>query len=463
MPSNQHLRVDTLGVDLNNYRMMPQANETASLHAMVAMDPERFWALTESLIDDGFIPTENIIVLDITGDGSQQLVKEGNRRTAALKLCHGYLPADDIDIPSAIEQKIAGLTQEWKSANESVPCVVFQPNESDTAKRIVGRIHGKGDKTGRANWNAVAKARHNRDENHESEPGLDMLEKYLVHGRNLTEVQKEIWGGEYPLTVLNEGLTRIAPRIGKASARELAADYPSDVRPNKSALDRILLAIGRGEIGFQQVRQSNFAEAQGIPLAAVASASSGTAGGATASPAGTSGATGSTRSRNQPAYSTRDPRAVKRTLREFQPRGRSREKLVVLLEEIRKLRIADHPHAFCFLLRSMFEISAKAYCADHAAHGGPRATKPNGDDKSLKDVLSDVYKHLTRDPTDSQRKNKMMVRMLHGAHAELSRPSSFLSVTSMNQLIHSSTFSIDETHICTLFNNVFPLLREMNA
>ena len=51
---------------------------------MVSMSPDSFWALTESLLADGYHPTENIIV---TKKSSKDLtVKEGNRRIAALKI-----------------------------------------------------------------------------------------------------------------------------------------------------------------------------------------------------------------------------------------------------------------------------------------------------------------------------------------------------------------------------------------
>jgi len=45
---------------------------------------------------------------------------------------------------------------------------------------------------------------------------------------------------------------------------------------------------------------------------------------------------------------------------------------------------------------------------------------------------------------------------------ELAKPHGFLSVTSMNHLVHNPKFSIDETHISTLFSNIFPLLEAMN-
>jgi hypothetical protein len=47
--------------------------------------------------------------------------------------------------------------------------------------------------------------------------------------------------------------------------------------------------------------------------------------------------------------------------------------------------------------------------------------------------------------------------------AELATPDGILSVTSMNQLVHSPSFSVSEGHISTVFGNIFPLLEAMNS
>jgi hypothetical protein len=102
----------------------------------------------------------------------------------------------------------------------------------------------------------------------------------------------------------------------------------------------------------------------------------------------------------------------------------------------------------------MFEISAKAYFKDHRL----LLRKPDGKEKTLTELLKETVKHLTagKPNTDPLR------RTLHGAMTELAKPTGLLSVTSMNQLIHNSNFIVDETHICTVFANIFPLLEEMN-
>lgn len=129
----------------------------------------------------------------------------------------------------------------------------------------------------------------------------------------------------------------------------------------------------------------------------------------------------------------------------------------MLLKEIKRLKIADHPHAFCFLLRCLFELSAKAYCADHSSSGGPEIINKKGYDKSLADLLREIVKHITQNDTDKQKQKD-----LHGAITELGRKDGILSVTSMNQLVHNPSFSIQPGDICILFHNISPLLEEMN-
>jgi hypothetical protein len=150
----------------------------------------------ESLLDDGYLPTENIIVLE-NGD---KVVKEGNRRIAALKLIHDYVSTSQVDVPSHIQSKINALDESWKKTNAQVPCTIYTAAEANLVDRVVSLTHGKGEKAGRARWKAVARARHNRDKGGESEPGLDLLEGYIKNGKNLTAHQRERWAGDYPLT-----------------------------------------------------------------------------------------------------------------------------------------------------------------------------------------------------------------------------------------------------------------------
>jgi hypothetical protein len=467
MPTTAAIAIKELKLDLKNFRTVAQPDEVTALHAMISIAPDRFWALTDSLLDGGYLPTENIIVLKA---GANKIVKEGNRRIGALKLILGLISNAGLAIPSEIQTKIDSITTEWKNANGIVPCAVYDSGEETLVDRIVTLTHGKGEKAGRDNWTSVARARHSRDKNGLSEPGLDLLEKYLKEGKNLTGSQGERWAGDFPLTVLDEAMRLIAPRLEFTSSRDLADKYPNTT--HRATLESVILDVGYKTLTFDKLRdkQSDYGQTYGIPVptppqptAAGAKTPSTTTASSTPGtpPSGNTG-TGVNVSptpapRKLVAASLNDPKSVIRALKKFAPKGNNREKLMTLLEEARKLKLNVHPHSFCFLLRSMFEISAKAYCKDHKSTGCPVATKADGTDRYLEDILRDVTIHLTKNKTD-----KNMVKILHGAMAEIAKKDGFLSVTSMNQLVHNPKFSVDETHISTLFNNIFPLLEEIN-
>jgi hypothetical protein len=448
------ISVQDLALDLGNFRTVRQKSEEKALEAIVATSPDRFWALTESLIADGYLPTESIIVLAGPKPKSALSVKEGNRRVASLKLIHGLIDSKQINIPGSIEASISSLPPEWVQANMQVPCVVYSQSDTDTVDRIVSLAHGKGEKAGKDQWNAVARARHNRDAQQSSEPALDLLEEYLASGKNLTQLQKSRWSGDYPLTVLEEAIKRIAGRLSFRSSRELADAYPAV--PKRDSLEDIMKAIGLKQIDFAKIRDKNgdFAADYGIPPVDKKDSGGG----------GRSGAKKKTGKNQQKkgakpkAASLTDSKSVKAKLRSFSPVGKGREKVTTLRDEARELYLNKTPLAFCFVLRCMFEISAKAYCDDHAKVGGPTIVKSNGQDRQLVDVLQDITDHLTQNGKD-----KKMVKDLHGAMSELKRRNGLLSVTSMNQLMHNPRFSIIPSDICVLFHNIFPLLEAMNS
>ncbi|HVX12042.1 MAG TPA: hypothetical protein VHC22_12750 [Pirellulales bacterium] len=462
MPTTDTIPVEQLRLDLKNFRTTPQKNELGAVRAMIAINPDWFWALAESLLDDGYQITENILVIRTPNGKGELVVKEGNRRVAILKLCLGHIRRGGLSMPSSIETRIGDLDSAWKEANQKVPCAIYAKEEASLVDKIVTLTHGKGEKAGRDKWKAVARARHNRDMSRGSEPALDLLERYLKNGRNLTAHQKERWGGDYPLTVLEEALKRLAPRFNVTTARELADAYPRGM-PQKAAMEDILRDIGLESLGFAEIRNKDvdFALTRyGIPSIQATKGTPApqttTGGGGSAGPPTAGKSTKATRKTK--AAATDDPRAVIRALKSFSPVGNRREKLVTLLDEARTLKLERHPHAFCFVLRSMFEISAKAYCADHLKSGGPKAAKATGEDRLLVEVLRDITAHLTKNNTD-----KEMKKTLHGAMAEMAKSSGFLSVTSMNQLVHHPTFSVKDTHISSLFFNIFPLLAAMNS
>jgi len=482
MAKSVPIDIQDLALDLRNYRTVEQPKEIQAVQAMISVSPDRFWALTESLLDDGYLPTENVIVSKDTKNTGSLTVREGNRRVAALKLIHGLLPKGGVQIPAEIATRIKSVPDDWKDANRAVPCVVYGTKEASTVDRIVTLIHGKGEKAAREGWMAIARARHNRDANGGTEPGLDLLEKYFKSARNVSREQADNWSGTYPITLLDEVIKKLAPRLRLANAPELARKYPRV--DHRAALDAIVKAIGEEAIDFKKVRDiaSDFAAPYGVPPHADPATSQPSPSSAPVSnpnvvPAGNLPPAGGQRqaantaaagskataaagagTKNPVSVATNDPKAVMRTLRKFSPRGAGREKVVTLKNEMLSLKLEKAPMAFCFLLRSAFEISAKAYCDDHAANGGPACTDGAGNDRKLVEVLRDIVAHLTRNKADRER-----VKQLHGAMTELGKTEGVLSVTSMNQLVHNRKFSVLPGDVAVVFGNVFPLLDAMNS
>jgi len=496
MPETQLLPVKSLKLDLKNFRTVPQSNEASAVKSIITISPDRFWALMDSMLEDGYLPTENVIVLKETE--KKLIVKEGNRRIACLKIILGYINTDDLNVPADVTTKISKLTREWKKENETVPCGVYEKADAALVDKIIALTHGKGEKASRDKWSSVATARHSRDMSNVPEFGLDLLEKYIENGQNITPLQQERWAGDYPLTVLDEGIKKIYPRLGYSKVADFTKAYPKVAKRNE--VEEIIREIGLKIIGFSELRSTttDILNDYGIPPlappapAAPASATSsstptpmpgtassaaspstrgaGTTGTGGQAPAGTpavpagnaaqpSSASAPTRARN--ALSTTDPKSVKAILKRFNPKGNNRQKVVTLRDEAMNLDLTKNPIAFCFLLRSMFEISAKEYSKDNSlplenvkVKNGVTTTK----EKTLLELLRGATAHLT-----NNNRNTNVVRELHGALAELAKSESVLSVTSMNQLVHSTTFSIIASDISTMFNNIFPLLLLLNV
>lgn len=475
MPTTSFVEISKIKLDLRNFRTTPQKNEEDAIRAMISISPDWFYALMESIIEDGYLHTENIIILQFNSD---LIVKEGNRRIAILKLIHGLFDINDFGLPTGLISKAKAIDQNWKKENAKVPCTIFKISEADKVDKIIALAHGKGEKAGRDKWTSVARARHNRDEKKAAEYILDILEKYLAIGKNLTLQQKERWSGDYPLAVLDEAVKKIISRMDVISVIELLKKYPAI--KYRDEFEGLLRDIGLGLVGFPKIRntQTDFATEYGI-LPKVANPSSSSSGNPnqqqtsqtintttnppstnlpnskTSSPTGSLASSGNATPNPTPvkSFAINDPRNLAAILKKFNPKGSNRQKVVALHYEIKKLKLKDNPIAFCFILRSMFEISAKVYCQENSLI----TTKKGGNDKTLVELLRDITNHLTNNSS-----NKPMVKVLHGAMTEIGRSDGILSVTSMNQLVHNPSFSVSPPDICTLFGNIYPLLEAMN-
>ena len=105
-------------------------------------------------------------------------------------------------MPSQIEEKFKSLSTEWKSANSKVPCAVYEIGAKQIVDRIVALTHGKGEKAGARQVGSGRRERGTTATSAANTTALDLLGKYLRYGENLTNHQKQLWGADYPLSVM---------------------------------------------------------------------------------------------------------------------------------------------------------------------------------------------------------------------------------------------------------------------
>jgi hypothetical protein len=469
MPERTAKKAADLSLDLENFRMIPQANEVASLKGMIDVGPKEFWGLMESILSEGYTGEGNLIVLRDDDDPEKLVVKEGNRRLAVIKVARGLIALhEDAEVPSAVRRALARIPAEERADRKDIPVLIYPSEQADVVDRIVSRKHGKGGHAGRADWNSVPRARHNRTQG-QKEYGLDLLEKYIDRGKNLTDQEKASWQGHYPLTVLNEALPRIVAFLGESvNVKDLVATYPRS--SYRIALESIMAAIGRHALTVPGMRnppdESVWSPvfygfvAPGGPGQPTGSEpgqeASSSAAGASSEPesTGASGSSGGSHDSAKPdAFETYAD--LQNWFKNLRVVGDHREKVAILAKEAARINVDKAPHAVAFVVRSMFELSAKAYCKEH--HGQKGVPSYGEKEGKLDTALLAIIAHI-RNLEDNQ-------SLLYGAERELIHDDQhphFLSMKSMHQLIHNPHFIIDGGRFRQSFKNLKYLMEALN-
>lgn len=460
----EKLRIEDLLLDLNNFRTQTQQNEKDAIDTMISTSPDNYWSLFNSILENGYFGVENIIVIR---NNEKYIVKEGNRRVSVLKLIYGFVP--DFNLEHFYLEKIKNLSQEWLCINNSLPCIIYESNEIDKVNEQISLIHGKAEKASRDTWKAIAKARFSRNINKKEELGLDLFDKYLNNNFEISDAQKKKWSGVFPITILDEVLPKISSFLHYSNIKQLIADYP---KKNNELIDSIIFDIGNGLLSFQDIRNTGFLKDDKYSQLARTNYVSGgeietdikkdtnpykmsEAVIQPNSPHNNTAKQENTK-RSTHTQSLSDQRSVRKSLRNFRPYGEGNEKVVTLRDEMLQLDITKNPLAFCFLLRSMIEISLKSFASNNP--GVINLVEKNNakKDRPLKEIIKDTIVFF-------ENTNVSNLKKLYPAKMTLSNDDSVLSVTSLNQLIHNPKFSLSSVDICVGFHNIFPLIELLNS
>ncbi len=460
----EKIQIESLSLDLTNFRTLPQENEKEAVNTMISVSPNSYWALFNSILENGYFGTENIIVIEKDG---KYIVKEGNRRVSVLKLIYGTIP--DFNLDSFYVSKIKQLSKSWLAENKTIPCILYQDHEMDKVNYQISLIHGKDEKASRDRWKAIAKARFSRDINGKEELGLDLFDKYLENNFEISDAQKKKWSGTFPLTILDEALQRVSNFLNYSSLSLFVRDYPEN---NKELIDSIVFDIGNDLLDFKHIRSDSFLrndkyfQLVNFDFSSNVTNSNTNKTGKTAQHLKENTADSSNISNNeekknkqkrQPlSHNLNDQHSVRKVLRTFKPHGIGNEKVVTLRDEMLQLDIKKNPLAFCFLLRSMIEISLKSFSENNPEVLAIVEKKDKNRDRPLKEIITDAISFFENSDVSNKKR-------LYPAKATLANTDGLLSVTSLNQLIHNQRFSLSSVDVCVGFHNVFPLIELLNS
>lgn len=489
MPDVRKNNVTDLKMDLSNPRTVEQPDEISAIKQIISISSSKFYGIIHSLLEKGFLPIENLIVLN---QNKKLKVLEGNRRLAAMKLILKVYPLENFILPKEMIYKIENLGASWIQANETVPCSIYEESEIVDANAIVSLMHAKGEIASRDEWNSIAKARYERDQKGIAQPALDILENYLNLEKSTGNLDNIRWSGEYPITVLEECLVILTKKTEISPSAKFVTHYGNLNKYPK--LGKIIHNIGCNILNFKIIRDKDQDILEQIQYNFWIESEEGR------HPTNTDHQKGKNpnsidqhgaseeKQDNQEAtkapldgehaphpildlrkaYPTQydeakenekasktntpsidNPGYVKLQLESFRNKNPDSGKIIAIVNEMILIKISKTPLAFCFLLRSLIEISATEYCRINSID--------TTSCKNLKQILSKAKERIV-----SESSNQQMIKKLHGAITELSKAESILSVNSLNQLVHNSAFSIQSRDICETFSNIFPFIQALN-
>ena len=106
--------------------------------------------LRESILRNGFLPMDRIVVRPIQGHGDKYVVVEGNRRLAALKSIHHQIEAGEIDEDGIDDEYLEKL----KDSTKKIEVLLYKGTEEDISWVLQGIRHISGIKE----WSAAQRA-----------------------------------------------------------------------------------------------------------------------------------------------------------------------------------------------------------------------------------------------------------------------------------------------------------------
>ncbi len=234
MSKKKDIHISKLLLNTKNPRTMECTSQQECLSEIYHCGPSSFETLIKSILQQGFLQGENILVKPAPHAPGKYIVEEGNRRISALKLLHGQkdlLKAKGI--PDALRNAYKKLSAEKKEASTKIPCLIFSDEEKKDLLAEIAVRH-MSSSAPRDSWPSVQKARFARDYYDSNSPELELLERYFEGHQGIGDR----WAPVFPLTYLKDFLSKLPAHLGYKDAWQVARTYPDPA--TKDIIDKLI-------------------------------------------------------------------------------------------------------------------------------------------------------------------------------------------------------------------------------
>jgi hypothetical protein len=397
--------------------------------------------LAESIAAKGLKSMDRFLVIRSERQG-KFIVVEGNRRLLAMKLLKNPSLIADLDIPDAFRKRLQRAAQTF-DIKKVQPIDCFEVDGRGAANDWIRQRHNGADEgRGIVDWSNIASTRFvGRN------PALQALDFVLEHA-DLTEEQRELIAGKFPLTTLDRLLS--TPSVRTAIGFQIEKNKlltklppPEAIKP----LKRIVVDLAEKIVNVTQLKSKEQQNAyiakfkaselpdlsQATKVATSVESMSDKDFAAQHAPA----AKRARVSRSTPR-TTVVPRSYRLNIKV--------PKIAGIFEELKSLQLAKHRHAISVLLRVFLEMSVDEYLTTVAKLALTFTKNGHTHDKKLATKVNETVNDLVQ-------KKAGQAKDFLGVTKGVADPNHPFSIDTLHAYIHNRHFSPTDTRLATAWDN----------
>lgn len=444
----KNLKIDQLELDLWNPRINKAEGQTEVMQRIIDDQDIKLAFLAESIAEDGLNPMDRLLVMK-SERKDKFVVLEGNRRTLALKILNNPTVLTGLEVRPGLRKRLEKAAEEFdRSAIEPINCYEVA-SRAEANPWLQLRHSGENEGRGIVDWSGVASSRFRGND-----PALQALD-FVRHHAELTQEQKDLLSGRFPITTLDRLLSTPAVRQklgvdiknGKLVTSLPAAEVMKPLQNIVLDLAEKKVNVTKLKLRDQQIDYVSH-KIQGADLK---------------KKTGTEVALEGISQSDFPAAQPKPAkRAQKATPRHYiVPRycrlNVTTAKTEQIYDELRRMRLDTFPNAIAVMLRVFIENSVDHYLTKVASPPIPLSVNtPAGDkDKSLSKKIEEAIDHMIQ----SGANKKDFDGLRRGMHDKRSP----LSVDLLHSYVHSRFIAATERELTVAWDGAQPFFERIWA